>query len=120
MCFNFSITKFQEYIEKYYSGKFIDDYKPSYSEIAFKRPLKPILTQEDPDKIQMYQWSLIPFWIKNYNEAINKTKNNYNARAEGIFTTASFKYSIINKRCGKSSCRCLAKWHFRKNKIFFR
>lgn len=68
-----------------------------YHVSAFKNPEYPIITI-DPN-IQIFNWELIPFWVKSREEADTIRTKTYNARSETIFQKPSFRSSIINQRC---------------------
>jgi len=55
----------------------------------------PVITQEEPDKIQLFKWGLLPHWAKDEKIA-NKLLN---ARAETILEKPSFKNSFKHARC---------------------
>ncbi|MBN2544468.1 MAG: SOS response-associated peptidase [Spirochaetes bacterium] len=101
MCFNYSITKFQEYLEKRFQAKFESngDFKPKYLIQAFSLPIAPVITNLQTDKIQLLNWGLIPFWVKDKIYAEKIRMSTFNARGDTIFEKPSFKNSIKNKRC---------------------
>ena len=49
--------------------------------------------------MQVYNWGLIPFWVKNDNDAAQIRTKTYNARAESIFQKPSFRPYIRTQRC---------------------
>lgn len=83
-------------IEKKYAANFEmpELYQPSEMLNAFAHPLLPIITDENPKLIQMYQWGLIPFWAKD--DKIKKMT--VNARIESLEEKPSFRQSA-SKRC---------------------
>ena len=68
-----------------------------YHVSAFTNPEYPIITS-DP-YIQVYNWGLIPFWVKSEKDAEQIRTKTYNARGESIFQKPSFRASIRSKRC---------------------
>ncbi len=64
---------------------------------AFNFPKYPIITASD--EIQVFNWGLIPFWVKTEEDAEEMRKMTLNARAETIFEKPSFRESIMRKRC---------------------
>ena len=42
-----------------------------YHVSAFTNPLLPVITNHDPNTIQLFQWGLIPFWITVYDTIIS-------------------------------------------------
>lgn len=101
MCFNVSISKFLEYIENRFNAKFAEPerYEQIYYSSAFGKPYLPVVSSEAPDKIQFYQWGLIPFWTKDEKTADRIRMKTFNAKAETIFEKPSFRTPIISKRC---------------------
>jgi putative SOS response-associated peptidase YedK len=49
--------------------------------------------------IQLYQWGLIPHWIKDENAANRIRFRTLNARAETIHDKPAFRFSIKERRC---------------------
>lgn len=101
MCFNVSVVKFAEYLEKRFQAKLKDSdlFKPVYHTTAFGNPILPVIANSNQNEIELFRWGLIPFWVKNKEQAEKIRSGTYNARAETIFEKPSFKNSIINKRC---------------------
>ena len=101
MCFNVSITKMTDHLETRFKAEFEDpsDFKPIYHSSAFSTPYHPVITNEAPNKIQFFQWGLIPFWVRDEAQAKKIRFNTFNAKSETIFEKPSFKSSIKNKRC---------------------
>jgi putative SOS response-associated peptidase YedK len=90
-----------DYLETRFNAKFIDSetFEPIYHSSAFKTPHLPIISNEAPDKIQFFQWGLIPFWVKDREKARKISFNTFNAKSETIFEKPSFRTSIKTKRC---------------------
>lgn len=96
MCYQTKITKKKEEMQRQFDAKItgLDEFDPSEVIKAFDFPKTPVITDEDPHAIQLYQWGLIPYWS-------NATWNrNYtlNARIETLDEKPSFK-NITNNRC---------------------
>lgn len=64
---------------------------------AFNYPKCPIITESD--EIQVFNWGLIPFWIKYEKNAEEIKRMTLNARADTIFEKPSFREPIMKKRC---------------------
>ena len=45
------------------------------------------------------KWGLVPFWVKDNDAAKDIALKTLNAKSETIFTTPSFRESIVKKRC---------------------
>ena len=60
-------------IEKRFNAKFIQNntFTPNKSFNAFTNPKIPVITNDKLDCIQMFDWGLIPFWIRNKKDADN-------------------------------------------------
>lgn len=96
MCYQTKITKKKEKLEEHFNAKLLDldDFIPNDVFKAFDFPKTPIITNEEPALIQLYQWGLIPSWAgANWNR--NYTLN---ARIETLDQKRSFK-DIVNNRC---------------------
>lgn len=64
---------------------------------AFNFPKYPIIT--DSDEVEVFNWGLIPFWVKTEEDAEDIRKMTLNARADTIFEKPSFREAILRKRC---------------------
>lgn len=65
---------------------------------GFERPHLPVTLNNDAESIVAARWKLLPFWVKNEEEA-KKYANTLNAESESIFEKASYK-SYIGKNRG--------------------
>lgn len=73
--------------ERYYENGF--DYFPTH-----------IITAGEPDKFKMFHWGLIPFFQKDYNNAMKGRLNTLNCIHEEMWEKASFRDAIKNgQRC---------------------
>ena len=101
MCYYISITPKYSDIEKRFGASFVqsESYKPAFSASAFSYPSIPVITNEKPDSIELFQWGLIPSWVKDIESANQIRKRTLNARSETIFSKPSFRHSIMVKRC---------------------
>jgi len=96
MCYQTKITKQKEEIAERFNAEIaaLNDYEPMEFCSAFEHPKTPVITNESPNKIQLFNWGLIPNWsqdesIRNYT---------LNARIETLTEKKSFK-DIIQNRC---------------------
>jgi putative SOS response-associated peptidase YedK len=96
MCFFTSLSKDATELENRFDAKFedIDDYNKSKFFVAFEYPKTPVITGDEPDKIQLFNWGLIPFWAKNDDIK----QYTLNARIETIAKKPSFR-SSVEMRC---------------------
>lgn len=103
MCFHNSMRKKIKALARRYNRQLtiveIADkiIQEQYHVSAFTNPEYPVVTI-DP-YIQVYNWGLIPFWVKSAKNAEEIRKKTYNARSESIFEKPSFRSSIKNFRC---------------------
>lgn len=101
MCFNVSVNKDPEFLEQRFHAKFFEpeSFKPIYHVSAFKTPSLPIISNNDAEHIQLFQWGLIPFWVEDETKAEKIRFNTFNARDDTIYEKPSYKFSIKKKRC---------------------
>lgn len=100
MCYHISIpewTAIDHLLDNAIRNDEWEDYFEHLS--AFAHANIPVLTQEDPGKLQAFKWGLIPAWCKDQQQAKEMMAMTLNARSETIFEKASFKTSILQKRC---------------------
>lgn len=99
MCFHYSLTKERIEIALQLHAEWDDDFDPVYHANAFDFPVMPVISQGSPGKIRLFQWGLIPHWIKTKIEADKFRTQTLNARCESIFEKPSFRTYIGNNRC---------------------
>ncbi len=73
-------------------------YTPYYHVSGFTHPHLPVITSEQPNRIEMFEWGLIPSWIKDRASALSIADKTLNARSETIFEKPSFKRSVLGRR----------------------
>ena len=74
-------------------------FKPVYSASAFTFPNMPVISSENSDIVSLFKWGLIPFWVRNQEQANSLRQRTLNARSETIFEKPAFRHSIRAKRC---------------------
>lgn len=101
MCFSVNVNLIREELESRYGATLIDNdkYRPSYYYHAFAIPEMPVVCSEDPSKIKLYKWGLIPSSARDIDEANNIRLKAFNARAESLDTKKTFSLSFRSKRC---------------------
>lgn len=72
---------------------------PVYYDNGFNHPDLPVITNKSLDRLQLFSWGLIPFWVKDAKQAVDISKRTLNARGEDIFNKPSFRNAAKNKRC---------------------
>lgn len=100
MCFHFSLTQkmsvIQEHLHVHWEGM---EWHPVPHANGFSFRVMPVATQEDPSHLQLFNWGLIPHWVKSKADADKLKAQTLNARCETIFEKPSFRGSISYKRC---------------------
>jgi putative SOS response-associated peptidase YedK len=101
MCFFVEINLPRQELQKRFKLPVLNDprYMPAYFHSAFTQPFLPVITTQQPNIIQFFQWGLIPFWTKNDIDASKIRNLTYNARAESVWTKPSFKAAARYRRC---------------------
>lgn len=94
-----------------------DILEEKYRVSAFTYPEYPIITKDE--EVQVYQWGLIPFWMKDEQDAEQIRKMTFNARAESLFEKPSFREPIKRRRCIVPSTGFFDWRHEGKKKIPF-
>lgn len=95
MCFYFHQSKTATELLHRFKATFENDsvlLKSDYN--AFEFPQIPVITNKNPNTIQLFNWGLIPKWANNRDIR----KNTLNARIETLSEKPSFR-SSITKRC---------------------
>lgn len=119
MCFHNSLTKKVTTVAARYGRKsdiveiYQDILNEQYHVNAFNFPRYPIVTASD--EMQVYQWGLIPFWVKSEKDADKIRRMTLNARADTLFQKPSFRESVMKKRCLVPSTGYF-EWRHEKNK----
>lgn len=94
MCFHSKQSKSAQELQNRFKAKFenAESYKPNIYN-GFQHPKTPIITNQNTDKIQLFNWGLIPAWAKD--DTIKK--NTLNARSETISEKPAFRNSLSNR-----------------------
>lgn len=74
-------------------------FTPIYHANGFAHPDLPVLSMEEGRSIQLMNWGLIPFWVKDWAAASKLRNQTLNARSEEVFEKASFRDAIKSRRC---------------------
>jgi putative SOS response-associated peptidase YedK len=113
MCYHYSLVADKPTLEERYTNELIAEYDAIYHNDGFAHNAMPVITADEPDKIQLFEWGLIPHWFKP-NPAALDTKGNpisaikqartfsiqtLNAIGETVFDKPSFRNYIGKKRC---------------------
>jgi putative SOS response-associated peptidase YedK len=99
MCYTVkAVTPLSELVKQIRAAQAPDEYEAPGRVSGFAHPLLPVVTEEDPQAIQLFKWGLIPAWAQP-DKAAALAKMTLNAREDTIFETASYKGSILGQRC---------------------
>ncbi|WP_266365139.1 SOS response-associated peptidase [Tellurirhabdus rosea] len=120
MCYHASLSADAPQLEKRYDAAFPqkDKYRPSFHANAFEFPAWPVVTRQEPGKLQLFSWGLIPRWAKAGDNIDELRARTLNAKSETLFEKPSFRQSISSGR------RCLIpltgfyEWHTLKSKKY--
>jgi putative SOS response-associated peptidase YedK len=66
---------------------------------AFAHPLLPVITGEEPEKLLLFNWGMVPAWVKDEALAQKLKKSTLNARIETAFEKPSFREAMRYQRC---------------------
>ncbi len=99
MCFHYTLTLERTEVALQLHADWDDDFEPVFHADGFAHPPMPVITMEEPGKIQLFHWGLIPSWVKSKEDADKLSNQTLNARAETIFEKPSFRNSISNQCC---------------------
>lgn len=104
MCYHKQQRETLDDIANYYSASYEEVlkeiYGPRFYENGFDFLPGPIITAEQPNKIQLFDWGLIPWWIKSIDEAIQIRTKTLNCVSEEMYTKPSYRDAIKEgKRC---------------------
>ena len=98
MCYRYSVPG-PESIKKTYQVKLGQSFQRRYHVGAFENVKLPVITNKNPDQVQLFKWGLIPFWVKDEKTANEFKDRTVNARYETIFEKPAFRSSAGKKHC---------------------
>jgi putative SOS response-associated peptidase YedK len=101
MCYHLSLAQNLRYLENRFGAELeqLARYEPSYHTAAFTSPRHPVIADEEPGRISLFEWGLIPRWVLNEEQARDVRKGTFNAKSETIFQKPSFRASVLDRRC---------------------
>lgn len=70
-----------------------------YCASGFTHPAWPVLCSDSPDRIELARWGLVPFWVKDEQQATSIRRSTLNARSETLFQKPSFRAAAPRQRC---------------------
>ena len=104
MCYRTTqVSKAYEYAD-YYKARLNPNIETEdivyYHANGFAHPnLVTISAKDGVKEAERMQWGLMPNWKKPFADMIKLSNNTLNAKSETVFDLASFKGSILTKRC---------------------
>lgn len=72
---------------------------PYYHISGFDHPDVPVITNENRRHIRLYNWGLIPRWVKDVNQAVTLSNKTLNARGEEMFEKPAYRSAARHRRC---------------------
>jgi len=76
-----------------------DQLKIYYHANGFAHPDLPVLSIDNGRSLNLYNWGLIPFWVKDWESAKKLRNQTLNAKSEEVFEKPSFRDAIKSRRC---------------------
>jgi len=124
MCYHYALWADKPTLEERYTNELIAEYDAIYHNDGFSHRAMPVITADEPGKIQLYEWGLIPHWFKpepgktdakgNRLTALQQARafsnQTLNAIGETVFDKPSFRNYIGKKRC-LIPANGLFEWH---------
>ncbi len=113
MCYHYALWADKPTLEERYTNELIAEYDAIYHNDGFSHRAMPVITADDPTKIQLYDWGLIPHYFKPepgkkdakgrvmtaLQQARAFSTKTLNAVGERVFETNSYRSYIGKKRC---------------------
>ena len=105
MCYDISyLTKRQvDYAARYGSAEDVEDIQRRLPKVyhinGFQHAEVPVVTNQEPNRLQLFEWGLVPRWVKNREDALTFRQKTLNARGETIFEKPSFRHAARDNRC---------------------
>ena len=102
MCYHVSVHSPKDKLTKRFNARIEDEElfsNPNFHVSGFSHRKLPVITEEQPDLIQGYNWGLIPFFMKDMTSAKQSRIYCLNAKSETIFEKPSFRAPIMKRRC---------------------
>jgi putative SOS response-associated peptidase YedK len=99
MCFHYAYIADKVKTAKRYNVDNPPEFDPVHHANAFGAPAMPAITNEEPSKITMLNWGLVPYWIKTAKDGDSISKKTANSRSETVFEKPSFRSAIVKRRC---------------------
>ena len=98
MCYRYSVPG-PDTVKKTFQVKIGSNFEKRYHAGAFEDVKLPVITNEKPEQVDLFNWGLIPFWVKDEKTAGDISQRTINARSETIFEKPAFRNSAGKKHC---------------------
>jgi putative SOS response-associated peptidase YedK len=98
MCYRYSVPG-PDVVKKTFQVKLGESFQRRYHVGAFENVKLPVITNKNPKQVDLFNWGLIPFWVKNEKSANDIKERTVNARSETIFEKPAFRGSAGKKHC---------------------
>jgi putative SOS response-associated peptidase YedK len=107
MCYHTSVKVKGTEIAKAILAPFpqADLFKPIYHANGFAHPDMPVLSADKGRSIQLFNWGLIPFWVKDWATALKLRNQTLNAKSEELFKKPAYRDSIQPTKGNKGMAR---------------
>ena len=101
MCFTVAIDLVRDELAKEYGVSFPAElpFEPAYYFSAFDHPALPVITSEDPGRVVLSRWGLVPRWVGSATQAREIRDKTINARSETIGQKPSFRHLTGRQHC---------------------
>lgn len=73
--------------------------EPQEAASGFVHPPLLVFRNLTPLRPELFNWGLIPYWVKDRKTAVQIQNKTLNARGESIFEKPSFKKAAVQQRC---------------------
>jgi len=99
MCYRYSIQSDATVLTSRFHTTVQEPLEKRYHVGAFDQTLLPVIASEQPTRIQLFSWGLIPPWVHTSTQAQDIRKKTVNARAETIYEKPAFRHAALNNHC---------------------
>lgn len=98
MCYRYSVPG-PDVVKETFQVKLGTKFERRYHVGAFENLKLPVIINENPKQVKLFNWGLIPFWVKDEKTATDIKQRTVNARSETIFEKPAFRGSAGRKHC---------------------
>lgn len=122
MCFYLSLSKDAQTLKNRFGAQFPHehDFIPAEEFNGFAHPELPVILQDEPQRIHLLHWGLVPAWVNDPDRAKRFRSRTLNARAETAFNLPSYRMPIRQQRCLVPADAFYEWQHIGKKKIKYR